>query len=81
MKKKQLIYRPDKKIFEIDGKIYRPIREKCKKIDGQTHVDYIVYEEINETEHEKDVCHSCHMKRHTKPVEGLKTTIIDGGLK
>lgn len=53
--KDQLIYRPDNKTFEIDGKIYRPIKEKCKKIDGHEHIDCIIYEEVDENEHQKTI--------------------------
>ena len=64
MKKKQIIYRPDEQVFEIDGKKFKPKKVKTKKVEGVEHVDYEVWEEIDEEE-------------YNKHLETIKKAIID----
>ena len=47
MKKKQIIIRPDKKIFEFEGRTFKLKNEKFKKIDGIEHLDYVIFEEVD----------------------------------
>lgn len=46
-KKKQFIYHPDEKYFEIDGKSYFEKTKIFKKIDGVEHLSKIVFEEVD----------------------------------
>jgi hypothetical protein len=47
VKKKQLIYHPDTKLFEFDGKFFNFKKTKVKKIGKIIHEDVSIYEEIN----------------------------------
>ncbi len=47
MKKKIMLYHPDTKLYEIDGKFYDLKKIKYKKIGKVEHEDVHVYEEIN----------------------------------
>ncbi len=47
MKKKIMLYHPDTKLYEVDGKFYDLKKIKYKKIGKVEHEDVHVYEEIN----------------------------------
>ncbi len=47
MDKKKLLYHPDTKLWEVDGKFYDLKRIKYKKIGKVQHEDVHVYEEVN----------------------------------
>lgn len=47
MVKKKLIYHPDTKLYEIDGKFYVFKKVKYKKIGNTEHEDVHIYEEAN----------------------------------
>lgn len=46
-RKKQIIIRPDKKVFEFEGRTFKHKLDKLKKIDGVEHLDYAVFEEVD----------------------------------
>lgn len=51
-KKKQIKFRPDKKVIEADGIIYRAKKSKKKMIDGIEHTDYIIFEELDQKDYD-----------------------------
>lgn len=47
-KKLSVIFYPDRKLMEIDGKKFKPKIQKIKLIDGIHHTEKIIFEEIDE---------------------------------
>lgn len=53
MTKKQIIFHPDKRTIEFEGKRFREKSHKFKKIDGIEHTDKVIFEEISYDDEQK----------------------------
>lgn len=55
MKKKQIIIRPDKKVFEFEGRTFKEKLTKFKKVDGIEHINYTIFEEVDLEQQKKKI--------------------------
>jgi hypothetical protein len=77
MKKKQIIARESEpNILEFEGRKFRLKREKGKIVDHHFHGDKVVFEEVDEQEHAKNIKYVVDKVKKAISIEDILTEIF-----